>query len=252
MLAATLDQVKIVHVRGTPASGKTRLSQLLRDYYEEKGTKVFLLTDWKSRNEVGPSGSLSELDPWGSLSKLVESWDPYPGKLSPKPKENRGPDWVLTSNVVILVDEAQKTYGDNALWNTIMKGYQDAYGINFKLCLFCSYGSPASGPDMTYFTPEKIRNCQRISLTPQNQDGSPPIGLFYSKDEFYDVVSRSLAYRYTEKFNFDGQALDYIFALTNGHPGAVLSMLNALYEVCDVHISSSILCTERGLIELES
>ena len=252
MLAATLDQVKIVHVRGTPASGKTRLSELLRDYYEEKGTKVFLLTNWKSRNEVGPSGRLSEIDPWGSLSKLVVSWDPYPGKLSPESKEKKDPGWVLTSNVVILVDEAQKTYGDDTLWNTIMKGYKDACGINFKLCLFCSFGSPASGPDMTFFTPETILNSQRISLTPQNQRGSPPIGLFYSKDEFYDVVSRSLTYRYTEKFNFDGQALDYIFALTNGHPGAVHSMLDVLYEVCDMHISSSILCIERGLIELES
>ena len=229
MLAATLDQVKIVHVRGTPASGKTRLSQLLRDYYQEKGTKVFLLTDWRNLNHI---------DPWGSLCKLVESWDADPETPSSKFKEEKGQNWVLNSNVVILVDEAQKTYNDNMFWNTIMKDTHSFYGapINFKLCLFCSYGNPRTGPDSTYFPPEIIMNGQRISLTPENQYNSPPIGLFYSKDEFNDVVSRSLAYRYTEKFSFDEQALDYIFALSNGHPGAVGSLLRALYEVCDKHV----------------
>lgn len=221
--------MKIVHVRGTPASGKTRLSELLRDYYKEKGTKVFLLIGWTN---------LSRVDPWGSLCKLVESCDADPETPSSEFKEKEGRDWVLYSNVVILVDEAQKTYSDDIFWNKIMKERQSFRHkhINFQLCLFCSYGSPASGPDMTYFTPETICNNQRISLTPQNQRDSPPIGLYYSKDEFNDVVSRSLAYLYTEKFSFDGQALDYIFALSNGHPGAVGSLLNALYEVCDEHL----------------
>ena len=40
-LAATLDEVNIVHIRGTPASGKTRLSELLRDHYS-RGKKGFL------------------------------------------------------------------------------------------------------------------------------------------------------------------------------------------------------------------
>jgi hypothetical protein len=34
-LAALLDHKRVVHLRGTPASGKSVLSQLLRDYYIE-------------------------------------------------------------------------------------------------------------------------------------------------------------------------------------------------------------------------
>lgn len=81
-LAATVDQAKIVHVRGTAASGKTYLSELLRDYYQAKGTKVFLLTDWTN---------LSRVNPWGSLAELVESWDADPDTLSPEFKEEKGP-----------------------------------------------------------------------------------------------------------------------------------------------------------------
>ncbi|EYE94373.1 uncharacterized protein EURHEDRAFT_457856, partial [Aspergillus ruber CBS 135680] len=92
-LAAILDEVNIVHVHGTPASGKTYLSELLRDHYCKEGRKAFLITEWEKLNPKNP---------WGSLIKL----DPF---------------WVLTSNTVILVDEAQMTYNDAVLWNTILK-----------------------------------------------------------------------------------------------------------------------------------
>lgn len=60
-LAVTLDEVKIFHVRGTPANGKTRLSELLRDYYRKEGEKVFLMTDWENLNLKDPCGSFVEL-----------------------------------------------------------------------------------------------------------------------------------------------------------------------------------------------
>ncbi|KAE8402201.1 hypothetical protein BDV37DRAFT_253040 [Aspergillus pseudonomiae] len=43
-LAAAVDDKDVIHVRGTPASGKTVLSELLRDYYHERKRKVFLLS----------------------------------------------------------------------------------------------------------------------------------------------------------------------------------------------------------------
>jgi len=89
------------------------------------------------------------------------------------------------------VDEAQGTYHDDVLWNTILKKRQSSFlGYNFRLCLFCSYGSPEAGPDQTFFTPVRLSNQQCISLTPQSQQDSPPIGLFYDKEEFKDVVAR--------------------------------------------------------------
>lgn len=139
----------------------------------------------------------------------------------------------MTSDTVILVDEAQKSYSDSVLWNTIFKERQKSVcAYNFRLCLFCSYGSPSTGPDQTFFTQVTLVNKQRISLTPQSQPGSPSIGLFYSKEEFKDVVSRLIKYLYKQKFSFDEGALDYIFVLSGGHPGAVESLVNVIFQVC--------------------
>jgi len=224
-LAAILDDMNIVHVRGTPASGKTRLSELLRDYYRKEGRKVSLIKEWEK---------LDHKNPWDSLVKLVEKWNEEaqdaPIMTSSRPEQDLS--WVLTSNTVILVDEAQMTYNDAALWNTIFKERLTPNVYKFQLCLFCSYGSPEAGPDQTFFTPVRLSNQQRISLTPQNQEDSPPIGLFYDKEEFKDVVSRLLTFHYEERFNFDEGALEYIFAVSSGHPGAVTSIVDVIYEVC--------------------
>jgi len=55
--------VNIVHVRGTPASGKTYLSELLRGHYHKEGRKAFLIKKWED---------LGSEDPWGSLIELVK------------------------------------------------------------------------------------------------------------------------------------------------------------------------------------
>ncbi|BCR92831.1 ATP-binding protein [Aspergillus chevalieri] len=226
-LAAILDEVNIVHVRGTPASGKTRLSELLRDYYRKEGRKAFLIKKWEE---------LDSEDPWGSLIELVKKKNKELEGVSTtsftvtSSQSEHDLSWVLTSNTVIIVDEAQATYSDDTLWNTIFKERLTPNVYKFRLCLFCSYGSPAAGPDPTFFTPVKFSDEQRISLTPQNQQDSPPIGLFYDKEEFRDVISRLLTFHYEETFNFDEGALEYIFAVTNGHPGAVTSIVDVIYE----------------------
>lgn len=156
-------------------------------------------------------GNLNHKNPWDSFVKLVEKWNEEaqdaPTNTMTSSQLEQDFSWVLTSNTVILVDEAQRTYNDTSLWNTIFKERLTPNVYKFKLCLFCSYGSPASGPDQTFFTPVKFSVQQRISLTPQNQEGSPPIGLFYGREEFEDVVSRLLASHYEERFNFDEDAL---------------------------------------------
>jgi hypothetical protein len=214
--------MNIVHVRGTPASGKTRLSELLRDYYRKEGRRAFLIKRWEGLNFKNP---------WGSLVELVEKWnDEAQEAPTTTSQSEQDLSWVLTSNTVIIVDEAQTTYSDDTLWNTIFKERLTPNVYKFRLCLFCSYGSPAAGPDPTFFTPVKFSDEQRTSLTPQNQQDSPPIGLFYDKEEFRDVISRLLTFHYEETFNFDEGALEYIFAVTNGHPGAVTSIVDVIYE----------------------
>lgn len=124
------------------------------------------------------------------------------------------------------------TYNDTALWNTIKERQSLTCLCKFQLCLFCSYSSLRTGPDQTLFTPATLFDEQHISLTSQNQPHSPPIGLFYDKEEFKDVVSRLLAFQFPGKFSFDEDAQDYIFALSNGRPGAVSSIVNILLQVC--------------------
>lgn len=41
---------------------------------------------------------------------------------------------------------------------------------------------------------------------------------------------------YQENFSLDEDAQDYIFALSNGHPGAVESILNILFQVCTKYL----------------
>ncbi|EYE91450.1 crinkler effector domain-containing protein [Aspergillus ruber CBS 135680] len=228
-LAIILDEVNIVHVRGTPASGKTCLPELLRDHYLKEGRKVSLIKKWET---------LHYKNPWSSLIELVEKWNeglegaPITNSTMTSLQPEQDFSWVLTSNTVVLVDEAQVAYNDTALWNTITKEKRSLTCLyNFRLCLFCSYGSPRTGPDQTFFTPVTLFDGQRISLTPQNQSRSPNIGLFYDKEEFKDVDSRLLTYKYSERFTFDEDAQDYIFALTNGHPGVVESIVNVLFQV---------------------
>jgi len=152
-LAAILDEVNIVHVRGTPASGKTLLCELLRDYYRKEGRRAFLIKRWEGLNFKNP---------WGSLAELVEKWSEEPEGVptsftTTSSQSEHDLSWVLTSNTVIIVDEAQMTYSDDTLWNTILKERQTpTYVYKSQLCLFCSYGSPASGPDQTFFTPVKL------------------------------------------------------------------------------------------------
>ncbi|KAE8376459.1 hypothetical protein BDV26DRAFT_265608 [Aspergillus bertholletiae] len=50
-----IDLYPIIHVRGTPASGKTTLARLLRDHLKDQGRLVFFLRSWKQRlDEVDP------------------------------------------------------------------------------------------------------------------------------------------------------------------------------------------------------
>jgi len=116
-LAAILDDVNIVHVRGNPASGKTRLSELLRDHYHKEGRKAFLIKKWED---------LDSDDPWGSLIELVEKWneEAQDAPTTTSSQSEQDLSWVFASNTVILVDEAQITYNDAALWNTIFKERQ--------------------------------------------------------------------------------------------------------------------------------
>lgn len=148
-------------------------------------------------------------------------------------------DEILANKNVIIVDEALTSDGDTEFWNGVIK---DTLGYGLKFCLFCSYGNPSTATPESNDdnTPMGFSAAQYISFTPSSEPGSPPIGLFYNKDEFKVVVKKLCSSDYP-KFTLDDGAQEYLFDITNGHPGAVSSMVSYFYEVCSCSIGTPIL-----------
>ena len=57
---------------------------------------------------------------------------------------------------------------------------------------------------------------------------------FFTRIEFDDAASRIIRYVYPEQFTLDREAEDYLFSLTNGHPGGLSSMMSYIYHVRSV------------------
>lgn len=175
-------------VRGTPASGKSTLAQLLKSHIctKEPAVDPILIDSWPL---------------------AIPSW---PEKLTDKYKPD-GPN-------VIIIDEAQLTYWDTGFWNSFLKMIIPE-NLD-RVILFASYGSP-SGRISVEGTPMVVEDHCRVSLQPVDHgDGIPPAGLLLMPDEFADMVGRSFP---TERFEAD--FLRYVFRVTAGHTGAVRDLL---------------------------
>jgi hypothetical protein len=161
-------------------------------------------------------------DPWDRFASFLQRECP-----------GHSPVDFFASKTVIIIDEAQGSYTDEDFWNTIVKERRSNEGKDIRLCLFCSYGSPLTGLDTDHvcFTPVTFGSSQRITLTPQPQEFSPQIGLFYTQDEFNDAVSRLATYSYQEMFTLDEEAQSYLFTVTNGHPGSVTAIVSFIFNV---------------------
>ncbi|OGM50981.1 hypothetical protein ABOM_000237 [Aspergillus bombycis] len=215
-LANLLEEQQVVHVRGTPTSGKTTLACLLQQYYKVKKTKnVFFVSNWTKLANF-PNGSNSV---WRKFSRMVHASYGLA----------RSSD-TLPPGAIIIIDEAQASYSDMEFWDGIIKQRVCGGGPDIKICLFCSYGSPSTGvdTDAVLYTPAHFRRDQRVSLTPH---ASCSIGLFFNRDEFKNAVQNITANPTFEgKFVLDCDAQDYLFSLTNGHPGGVVSLLQYIYN----------------------
>ena len=190
---------------------------------------MFLITKWEDLNPEDPSGSLIEL--------VKKSNKGFPSQS----EQDLSCD--LSSDTVILVDEAQESYTDDVLWNTVLKEIQVTICVyNCRLCLFCSYRNHETFFPQANF---EFSHGKHVSLTPQNLQGSPSIGLFFDEEEFKDAISRLIKFQCPKNFSFDEGAHDYIFALSNGHSGAVTSIVNVLCQVCVKNIYSFPLLSHR-------
>ncbi|KAL5340622.1 hypothetical protein BJX70DRAFT_102203 [Aspergillus crustosus] len=231
-LANLLEKQKVLHVRGTPASGKTTLARLLQQYYKATKTKnVFFINTWRDLETF--STGFNDDEPWKKFRKMIHTT--FNSTQSP---------YTLPQGAIIIVDEAQKSYSDLEFWHTIVKQRIYGDGQDIKLCLFCSYGSPSTGVEKQpgYFTPAHFRMDQRGSLTPH---ASCSIGVFFNRAEFKDAVQKVTGNPdFDEKFMLDRDAENYLFSLTNGHPGGVVSLLQYIYH----HFRGSLKNTEMTIL----
>ena len=207
-LAEILDKEFTVLVRGTPSSGKTTLATLLHNYCKARGDRVVYISGWRVEYH-GIETLTSECERAGYRGIQIE----------------------IFSNVDItfIIDEAQDSYGDTGLWNFIKAQNNKHPGP--KICLFSSYGSPSSGMvPRRHFTPDSFHITQRVSIIRSPVTDAPDICLFYNETEFEDVVKR-YCMNPTTRLSLDNAAWTYLFSITNGHPGAVISMLSYIFKV---------------------
>ncbi|KKK17577.1 hypothetical protein ARAM_003943 [Aspergillus rambellii] len=210
-LAALLDEKRILHIRGTPSSGKSTLAGLLVKHYRECDEPVVFIHNWDD-NIANPASYLQQCCAANGYQHAeVNFWE---------------------SNFIFILDEAQSSYGDSAFWLGVIKTRHGCL-TGPRFCLFASYGSPTTGaPPYQYssrVTPVHLGPAQRVGITRSRLPGSPDVCLFYDEAEFNDAVDRICA-RPSVGFIMDADAREYLYTITNGHPGAVNALVAYAYE----------------------
>jgi hypothetical protein len=186
-------------VRGTPASGKTALCialhHLLLERNKDKDVYVYAVHGW-------PEHVLQS-------ERLSARWK----KMIPE-GVNGG-----RSEHYFLFDEAQESYWDQRLWNSIFKATCDG-ATNYRIVLFCSHGSASRFPnDYRHIggTPFVMHRDARISLQPSPES---QVTLLLTRPEYQGVLEK-----FQKKILFDEDLETAIYDWTRGHVGAVVSVL---------------------------
>jgi hypothetical protein len=131
------------------------------------------------------------------------------------------------TNLVILINEAQKTYHYAQLWG-IIKDFPTGGGP--FLVMFAARGSLTSRPvELGAITPPYLPASQRISMAWSGDDENEPAGLNLLEAEAYDMVaciSKAKAY----DIAFEQQLQDELYRMSGGHVGAMAALIWAITE----------------------
>ncbi|PGH00845.1 hypothetical protein AJ79_08097 [Helicocarpus griseus UAMH5409] len=208
-LWSRLRRYSVIHVRGTPASGKSTLAQLLARHVKKNSDIPVLIASWP----------LNFPDPIGVYSD-------YNDLLNFIFKKRQLDNWMGQPRLIII-DEAQSSYPYLSFWNDLIKSI--TYGCFPYVALFTSYGSPGSEP-INYRTPTPIYSLpeQRVSLWPTT--ANPELGLFFSREEFNDITARVLEHhsQHGQHFLLSEDLKEFVYRMTSGHASAVRCLLDGL------------------------
>ena len=184
---------KVSKVRGTPASGKSSLAYLLRTYIQK----------------IHPELHVHLLPCYREFSAEQQSLN-YRAWLAIK-------GWEFQEGGVLILDEAQMSYWDQALWLEGLKPIQP--NAPYMIILFASHGS-ASRNLLTTATPFRVQEEQLVGLA---RGPRSSIGLLLTREEMEGVVKK----RFPDH-QFDESLLDCVYDLTSGHVGACCDALEVV------------------------
>jgi hypothetical protein len=214
---------RVIHIRGTPGSGKTFLARLLRFYlWKTMPNLKIYSTSWPNESKFKENG-LHKGSYYHELLNVATS----------KPMDARF-DWLELKNTLLIIDEAQRSYEYDSLWADFLRsqaGRGRKGGI--LVILLSSFGSPSEAPvQVKGSAPMSFAPEQRVSVRPLPNRNNPEVSLYFTLAEFKDVVTRTCNYYNTtdpgKPFLPSLEVLDYIWALTNGHPAGTRAVLDAL------------------------
>ena len=214
-----IQQVGVVHIRGTPACGKSTLARFLEDHVRTTRPSLPVYRfSWPVLRENDKDNEKLRSFQYRSFEHSLN----FLTGLSQSQIR-----WQ-TSRFLLIIDEAQGSYRYMSLWNDLIKGLSPTSGP--LIVLFSSYGSASDTPLGEIRTPTPIffSSNQRVSIRRSTQH--PDLALLFSLTEFSDVVAR-VCRSYSQDgqaFRLSSELIDYIWELTNGHPAGVRAVLDEL------------------------
>lgn len=215
--------LRIIHIRGTPASGKTTLATLveLRLASRFPNYRTTFARHW-------PSEKMTASESEKYLEGLLN------GSYM---------DVMTSQDRVLLLDEAQTSYHDMFFWNTFLKGIHRLSGP--YVMLFSSYGNPSQSPlgSDVAGTPAAFAPGQRISLRWESVHPFPAVGLLLSEEEANDVINRS-AQGNQDRPIYTGGLKEDLYTFTEGHVGALSAMSSVIETDLVYHRFSHVLLNQ--------
>lgn len=204
----------VLLVRGTPASGKTILMNLIHEHVTKNlpHLRLHISRGWPSNLSFAESQNYLENMLGLARDQLFKAHD-----------------------TIICIDDAQSTYYDEELWSFLK--ILDSGGASF--ILFRSYGIAGPEPvEVKSGTPPRFGKLQRISLQwEENPSMDPPIGLLLLRDEAYDLISRCCAQN-ANKPVISSEFSELLYKLSGGHAGALSGLVET---VVNDHASTPLL-----------